>query len=264
MALPDELDFVVKPQATPTRMNEAMEYIVARLRALEAVTPDFIAAIDQLKAVGLERLTEALVPIFEEAQSIGDALQAIGDQWLAEDLPGEMEANVLAALRGGVDEEFDTLDKMADALASWRALYLGPSATAPTTGLNGVPLVAGMLYYDTAISRMRVYNGALWQDAGSVVQGILSRQAFTAVGGETSVTVPGGYDPGNIIVSVNGLVMSPADVVVTSGTAIGLVGALVAGDEVSWTKFATVTAVNVYTKSEVDDLLDEMLALAAA
>ena len=49
MALPTELDFTKNPAATTARMNEAMDYIVARLRALQAIQPEFAAAITELR-----------------------------------------------------------------------------------------------------------------------------------------------------------------------------------------------------------------------
>lgn len=262
--LPTELDFVANPVASPDRMNAAMAYIIARLRALEAVTPDFVAAIDSLKQVGLDRLTAALIPVFDQATNIGDTLQALSDHWTAIDLPAQMEAQVLSDLRGGAPTEFDTLAKMATAVETYRSKYLGPHATAPTLDDNGVAVATGALFFDTALSKMRVFNGATWVDTGSIVQGILQRQAFTAAGGETSVAVTGGYDPGNIIVVKNGLTALPSDVTVTSGTNIVFAVALTAGDKVSWTKFTAITISTVYLKSEVDDLLDEVTALALA
>lgn len=252
MALPTELDFTKNPAATPARMDEAMGYIVARLRSLEAIQPEFASVINELRGVGLERLTEALLPIFVSAQEIDASLTALQAEYEEDVFRDEQIAAVLVILRDGVSTEFNTLDKMADKIIEYRSKYLGAKAVAPTLDDNGAAVAAGGLYFDTALNRMRVYTGATWQDAGSAVDGILERQDFTATGGETSVTVPGGYDPGNIIVYVNGSVLSEADVVVTSGTSIGLPGALSAGDAVSWTKFGAVTLASVYNKVQAD------------
>lgn len=79
--LPLDLDFAANPAATPERMNAAMLYLLARLRALEAINPSFQATIDEIRTVGLNRVTEALAPIFLNAQSIDDALEAIQAAW---------------------------------------------------------------------------------------------------------------------------------------------------------------------------------------
>lgn len=264
MALPVDFDFVKDKSASPERMNALMGYLDARFRALEAVTPDYLAAIDALKQVGLDRLSEALVPIFANASEIATELAAIQAQWLDTDFSGQLVDDTLTALRDGVDDEFDTLDKMADKIIDYRSKYLGAKASAPTVDDNGDPVAAGATYFDTTLDETRAFNGITWRSIGSTVQALMARQAYTAAGGETSVTVTGGYDPGNIIVAVNGYVLSPADVTVTSGTAIGLVGALTAGDEVTWVKFGAITLANVYQKYEIDGFFAAQAASQAA
>jgi phage-related tail fiber protein len=250
--LPAALDFAADPAATPARMNRAMAHIDARFRAVEAIQPDFLAAIEQLRQVGLERLAEALIPIFEDAESIDAYLKGLQDEYSEDTFKAEQAAAVLALVRDGVVTEFDTLAKMATALVAYRSKYLGARDAAPTTDDNGDPVTAGATYFDTVLNRMRVYTGTSWQDAGSAVSGILEQQEFTAAGGETSVAVDGGYDPGNIVVAINGVTLPASDVVTTSGTSIGLPGALTAGDVVSWVKFGAVTLANVFTKTQSD------------
>jgi|SRR5690554_7168153 len=41
--------------------------------------------------------------------------------------------------------------------------WLEPSATDPTTGYGGAPLVAGMAYLNTSDNVIRYYDGAVWQ-----------------------------------------------------------------------------------------------------
>lgn len=253
MATPAEFDFVKDKSASPERMNALMTYLDARFRALEAVTPDYLAAIDALKQVGLDRLTEALAPIFENASEIATELAALQAEWLATDFRGGLVADTLDTLRDGVSSEMDTLDKMEDVIRLYRQRYLGAKSVPPTVDDNGDPVAAGAMYFDTTLGFLRSFNGVTWITTGSSVAALMVRQAATATAGQTSVTVPGGYDAGNIIVYVNGLAMSPGDVDVTSGTVItGFPAALSAGDEVAWVKFGAVTLANVYTKTEVD------------
>lgn len=250
MALPTELDFAKKTAATPARMNEAMEYIVSRFRALESIQPEFQSVINQLRGVGLERLAEALIPIFENAEAIEADLEAIQATYAADTFKADQIAALLTTLRAGVAAEFDTLAKMAAKIVDYRSKYLGAYAAAPEDDDNGDPVVAGASYFDTSLNRTRVYSGSNWIDAGSAVDGILENQDFTATGGETIVPVDGGYDPGNIIVSVNGLRLAQDEVDSTSGTSLTLTSALSASDVVSWTKFGAVTVANVFTKTE--------------
>lgn len=264
--LPTELDFTTPEgrKATPERMNEAMSYIVARIKAVEAVTPAINNVVETLRTVGLDRLQEALAPVFLDAQALATELQAISDAWTDNDLPGEMEAAVLTVLRGGAPTEFDTLAKMGTAVAAYRAKYLGAKAAPPALDDNGQAVVVGALYYDTVLERMQVLGGSGWKDAGSVVNGVMERGSATATAAQTVFPVTGGYDPGNILVAVNGLLRAPADVTVTSGTNIVFPAGLTAGDKVSWTKFTAITLSNTYSKTQVDDLLDDMMSYAAA
>lgn len=64
----------------------------------------------------------------------------------------------------------------ADALrlASLDALWLGARAADPTTGRDGVPLVAGNAYVNTATGYVRAYNGTTWVQGVSAVAGVKS------------------------------------------------------------------------------------------
>ncbi|WP_140867706.1 hypothetical protein [Sphingomonas oligophenolica] len=101
-ALPRELDFAVDRAATPARMNRAMLYIVAWLRRVESVQPDFLFAIEQLKGIGLDRLNEVLTPIFLDAEAIATQLATIQAAWLAgdplEQLLAQLDTQVTARL----------------------------------------------------------------------------------------------------------------------------------------------------------------------
>jgi hypothetical protein len=81
MSLPTELDFGKDPAATPERMNRAMEYIVARMRTADAVRVDLESVVNELRTIGLQRLTDELQPIFAQVQTLAIELQAIVDEW---------------------------------------------------------------------------------------------------------------------------------------------------------------------------------------
>jgi hypothetical protein len=68
--LPPEVDFKVDKSASPDRMNRAMEHLVARLAALETYKPNFDALFAQLQQVGLNRINDGILPVYERLASI--------------------------------------------------------------------------------------------------------------------------------------------------------------------------------------------------
>ena len=105
-SLPAEVDFTANPAATSARMDQAMEFLVAWLRRVESVQPEFLAVTAQLKTIGLERLDAVLSPIFVDAQGIAGQLEAIRANWLSgEPLTGLMDdlADQVTAGLAGVD-----------------------------------------------------------------------------------------------------------------------------------------------------------------
>lgn len=67
-----------------------------------------------------------------------------------------------------------------------------------------------------------------------------------ATPGQTDFEVPGGYTPGSIIVTVNGVVLQPADFTATDGLTVRLVAPLREGDELGGIVFGE-------TRSECGD-----------
>ena len=65
-------------------------------------------------------------------------------------------------------------------LDSFEAIYLGSSATDPTLDLNGNPISAGDLYFNTVSNTLQVYSGTAWQTAA-----ISSTGFVTLTGSET-------------------------------------------------------------------------------
>lgn len=62
----------------------------------------------------------------------------------------------------------------ADRLATLDALWLGESATDPTTGRNGAPLVAGNAYVNTSTGALRAYTGSAWVQGVHGAAGVAS------------------------------------------------------------------------------------------
>jgi len=238
-SLPTELDFAMNPAATPARMNLAMSYLIARLKAIESLAPGIQEAIDTVNTVGLERLTAVLVPLSEQANAIVDDLATIKALWESD----HTFEDAVAATTAAVTSAFST----------YRARYWGPLPSAPTAGPEGQTLEVGVMYYDTALDAMRVYGIGGWKNAGSSVAGILNQVApITATAGQTEFTIPSGYDVGYLIVTVNGVVIPTSDYTATDGTSVTLASGLNAGDELAGIAFGAVTLSSVYTKAQVD------------
>lgn len=52
--------------------------------------------------------------------------------------------------------------------------YLGSKGSAPTQDNDSQPLLTGALYFDTALNRLRVYDGAAWQTTVTTAAGVSS------------------------------------------------------------------------------------------
>jgi hypothetical protein len=103
--LPVDLDFKKDSAATPDRMNRAMLYLLRLYSTVAALRPDYEAEIALIQTIGLERLTDALQPIFVEANDISAQLAALRAAWL--------DSNVLTDLQQVIQ---DQLDAVADDL----------------------------------------------------------------------------------------------------------------------------------------------------
>ena len=104
-SLPAILDFKRDRSSDPARMNAAMEYLLADVRRVAALKPEFDAAIEELRTVGLSRLVEGLEPVFDRANEILAALETIFAAYggnanpldgLKAELLGEMDARAEA------------------------------------------------------------------------------------------------------------------------------------------------------------------------
>jgi hypothetical protein len=63
-----ELIFSEDEDFTADRLNRAMQVLDTRLRSLEPFTPSWEAAVNDLRAVGLSRLNDAILPAYERIQ----------------------------------------------------------------------------------------------------------------------------------------------------------------------------------------------------
>ncbi|MEZ5688693.1 MAG: hypothetical protein R3E21_07935 [Caenibius sp.] len=181
--LPPELDFL-SPEgriASPARMDRMAQHLAARLRALEATRDAYNQAIQQLQDIGLQRLNEVLLPLFEEAQSVGDQLAAIFAQWsdaelILADYYSRTETDAAFAaidhghalddIAGLVDELAAKADAAATAAALASKLALGGGTLTGRLVLVAGDAAKASLNLPQGVAPAAPDDGDLWYDAG--------------------------------------------------------------------------------------------------
>ena len=129
------------------------------------------------------------------------------------------------------------------ALDSFDDRYLGAKSSNPTVDNDGNALLTGAIYFNTASTEMRAWNGSAWQTIATLPDLVLEYE-FTATAGQTSYTFVGGYRVGFVYAWVNGVMLSDADITATNGTTITFNTALALNDEVRVMTFKAVASVN--------------------
>ncbi len=119
---------------------------------------------------------------------------------------------------------------------------MGAKSSNPTVDNDGNALVTGAIYFNTAVTEMRVWNGSAWQTIATLPDLVLEYE-FTATAGQTSYTFTGGYRVGYVYVWVNGVMLADADITATNGTTITFNTALALNDEVRVMTFKAVASV---------------------
>jgi hypothetical protein len=118
-------------------------------------------------------------------------------------------------------------------ITNFADVYVGPSATPPTTRVDTSALQVGDLYFDTVSNTMKVYSSGGWVSTGSSVNGTSNRFTYTVSSSTTTITGADddgntlAYDAGYIDVYLNGVRMvNGTDVTVTSGTSVVFASAI--------------------------------------
>jgi hypothetical protein len=114
------------------------------------------------------------------------------------------------------------------------------SATAPTTSLDD-----GDMWFDTTASKLKIWNGASFDLAGSSINGTSARFKYVATASQTVFTGTDAngntlaYDAGYIDVYLNGVHLDPSDYTATDGSTITLNSGATLNDELYIVGFGT-------------------------
>ena len=131
-------------------------------------------------------------------------------------------------------------------------VYQGAKAVAPTLRNDGSALAAGDLYFNTVGNAMFVYDGSVWGETGSAINGVEKSEEFIATGGQTLFTLASGYDVGFVNVFREGMLLGESEYTADNGSTVTLNVACIAGDIVKVQAFGAFTLANTYTIAQTD------------
>ena len=149
-----------------------------------------------------------------------------------------------------IDSDITTAAANVTDITNFADVYIGASATAPTTRNDSSALQVGDLYFDTSTDTMKVYSSGGWTAAGSSVNGTANRYDYvvgTSSGSYTGSTTnfPATYDAGYVDVFLNGTKLVPTtDFTATSGTEIVLGTAASSGSNICIVGYGTFSLAN--------------------
>ena len=168
----------------------------------------------QTVAADIQAVVDVANDLNEVSSEIDTVAQSIGNV----DLVGQSIGNVNQVATNLAD-----VNNFAD------TYFIGATAPAsPTTG---------DLWFDTANSTMKVYDGNGFVNAGSSVSGVANSVEYTATAGQTSFNAT--YDAGAVDVYLNGVLLAATDYTATNGSQVVLATGAAAGDTVYIQSFGT-------------------------
>ena len=161
-------------------------------------------------------------------------------------------AGSATAAAGSATAAAGSAAEAASSYDSFDDRYLGAKSSEPTVDNDGDALITGALYFDSTENEMRVYNGAEWNAAGTVVNGTADRVVYTAT--ENQTTFAATYEVGFVDVYLNGLkLVAGVDFTATSGTDIVLSSGVPAGYIIDIVAYGAFVLSNFYSREYIDD-----------
>ena len=153
----------------------------------------------------------------------------------------------------------------AASLASFLNIYLGSFAADPTLTPTGGALTAGDLYWNTASSRLRIYNGTSWQDSATATPSSFTANTFSGNGSTTAFTLsttPASSQ--SVLVFISGVAQRPGTDFTVSGTTLTISPAPASGTNNILAIVASTVAVGVPDNDSVSTAKIQNSAVTAA
>ena len=147
-----------------------------------AADADAVATAADRVQTGLDAVATAADVVSTNSDAASTAADALSTAAYAASAAADAISTAADAASTAADVVTTNADVVSTgaALAAFQAVYLGAQAADPTVDLNGDPVSAGDLYWNTTASEMRVYNGAAWEVAYAPVSGYMLTATYAA------------------------------------------------------------------------------------
>jgi hypothetical protein len=186
---------------------------------------------------------QASVASTKAAEAAASALAAAGSATAADTSDTQANDSKIAAATSATNSANSATASANSATASAASFdefddrYLGSKATAPTTNNDGDPLTDGVLYYDTVVDIMYVWNGTAWQ---------------------TITTGSGGLEAANNLNDVASASTSRTNLGLAIGTDVQAFSSVLAGTTASYTTAEETKLAGIETAATADQTAGEI------
>jgi hypothetical protein len=186
---------------------------------------------------------QASVASTKAAEAAASALAAAGSATAADTSDTQANDSKIAAATSATNSANSATASANSATASAASFdefddrYLGSKATAPTTDNDGDPLTDGVLYYDTVVDIMYVWNGSAWQ---------------------TITTGSGGLEAANNLNDVASASTSRTNLGLAIGTDVQAFSSVLAGTTASYTTAEETKLAGIETAATADQTAGEI------
>ena len=130
-------------------------------------------------------------------------------------------SNSATAAAGSATSAATSATNAATSLDDFKDIYLGSHSTAPTVDLDGDPLAAGMLYYNTSSNDMFVYSGSAWTAVAPTATSINTGQ-ITDLGTGVATALQTNVGTDGAFVTKAGDLGTPSAATLTNATGLPL------------------------------------------
>lgn len=143
----------------------------------------------QIQQLAEQMSRAAKVPV----SSTEDADTLVGDLVLLADMATEIDsvATSIASVNtvAGISSAVKTVAENLLDISNFAEVYIGPAGSDPVLRFDGSAIRTGDLYFNTTVSRMRVYSGAEWVDVGPATPVTITVNKFSGTGSQTGFTL---------------------------------------------------------------------------